>query len=251
MDRRPIHTAYCRYDGDLPASINGAVALQGFDALGMEIVPFYGFGDVETDVDCGPEALVHGYIGDVHAALQKLGLPLPPSLDYPEELREFLGRRFWEGPLGEVRDRNHAGIFVKPQEQKLFTGFVWQGTKANRLRLATYPDETPCFFSDVVNFVSEYRCFVLDGRLVGVRHYKGDWSKAPARSPVEAAVGAYKAAPRAYTLDFGVTIDGQTLLVEVNDGFAMGAYGLHPEVYARMIEARWEELTEPLLRVMA
>jgi len=242
----PIHTAYCRYDGPLPCSINGAAAIQGFNELGIKVVPFYGFGDIEESVDCGPEALVYGYIGDVHSALKKIGLPMPKPLDYPEELRAFLGRDFREGFLGEIRDTPvPKGVFVKPQEHKVFTGFVYYGNR-DRLRIATYPDETPVYYSDVVDFISEYRCFVLDGDLLDVRIYKGDWSVAPNRKVVEAAVRSYKSGPRAYAIDFGITSDGKTLLVEANDGFALGSYGLHYVTYARMIEARWEELTSGL-----
>lgn len=64
----------------------------------------------------------------------------------------------------------------------------------------------------------------------------------PDTGTVRAAVAAYAEAPVAYSLDFGVTADGRTLLVEANDAFALGAYGLEPVVYARMLEDRWLEL---------
>ena len=54
---------------------------------------------------------------------------------------------------------------------------------------------------------------------------------------------AYKSAPRAYVLDFGATSDGETRLVEANDAYALGHYGLASVLYARLIDARWEELT--------
>lgn len=248
MNRKPIHTAYCRYDGDFPSSVNADSAVIGFNDLGMKIIPFQGFGDIETDVDCGPEALVAGYIGDVRTALKKLGLPLPPELDYPEELREFYGREIWTGTLRDAKQwpLSKGPVFVKPTTQKLFTGLVWQGTKTNRLTLATYDEDTPVFMSNVVDFISEFRCYILDGKILDVKRYKGSYSVGPAKEVVEAAVAAYKG-PRAYAIDFGVTSDGKTLIVEVNDGFALGNYGLHHIGYARMIEARWEELTEPLL----
>lgn len=244
-----IKTAYVRYLGDAPESINAAVAQFGFNEMGMKIVPFQGFGDIETDVDCGPEALVCGFIEDVYKALDKLKLARPPSIDYPPELESFYGRKIWDGTLDEIQDRGlHAGIFVKPRGyQKLFTGFVWHGSPSCRLRLAPYPKDTPVFFSDIVEFVSEYRCFVLDGEIQGVKFYKGDWSKAPDRSVVEAAVKAYRPY-RAYAIDFGVLNAGGTVVVEVNDAFALGCYGLHHHPYARMIEARWEELTQSLAR---
>src|SRR6185436_17513354 len=122
---------------------------------------------------------------------------------------------------------------------------VWQGTRGCRLRLAPYSRDTPVFFSTPVNFVSEYRCYVLEGEIQGVKFYKGDWSKAPARDVLEAAVKAYRPY-RAYSIDFGVLDTGSTVVVEVNDAFALGCYGLHHHQYAKMIEARWEELTAPL-----
>jgi hypothetical protein len=153
-------------------------AVMGFNDLGMKIVPFYGFGDIEADVDCGPEALVSGYIGDVRTALKKLGLPLPPELDYPKELRDFYGREIWEGTLQEAKQwpLSDGPVFVKPTTQKLFTGLVWHGTKANRLTLATYDDDTPVFMSQVVNFISEFRCYILDGKVLDVKRYKGTYS---------------------------------------------------------------------------
>ena len=241
-----IHTAYVRYRGEEPESINVAAAALGFSELGIKTIPFQGFGDIETDVDCGPEALVCGFIGDVQAALKKIGRPLPPSIDYPAELADFYGRKIWEGTLDDIQDCGlHPGVFVKPRGyQKLFTGLLWRGDPPGRLHLAPYPKDTPVFFSEPVRFVSEYRCFVLEGEILDVRRYKGDWSKAPARDVVEAAVRAYRPY-RAYCIDFGVLDDGRTVVVEVNDSFAMGCYGLHPPAYARMIEYRWEELTAP------
>lgn len=245
-----IRTAYVRHRGDLPETANCAIAIQGFDELGIKVIPFYGFGDIETDVDCSPSALVFGYIGDVTKALAKMGAKPPPVVDYPKCLEGFLGRVIWQGTLADIRNRNHPGVFVKPTTQKLFTGFLWQGTHEHRLRIATYDDETPCWFSDPVEFVSEYRCYVLDGQILSVCRYRGDWSVAPSKVVVEGAVKAYALsgeAPRGYAMDFGVTDQGKTLLVEVNDGFALGNYGLVDIAYARLIEARWEELTQDII----
>lgn len=248
MNRKPIYTAYCRYQGDFPTSTNMDSAVIGFNDLGMKIVPFQGFGDIETDVDCGPEALVSGYIGDVKTAIQKMGLPQPDPLDYPPDLKDFYGREIWEGTLADARTwpLSKGPIFVKPKKQKLFTGLVWEGSRTNRLTVATIDDTEPCFLSGVVNFISEARCYILDGAIIDVKRYKGSYSVGPAKDVVEAAVAACKG-PRAYAIDFGVTEEGKTFIVEVNDGFALGNYGIPAISYARMIEARWEELTEPLV----
>jgi hypothetical protein len=49
-------------------------------------------------------------------------------------------------------------------------------------------------------------------------------------------------APIACALDFGVSADGRTLLIEANDAFALGAYGLDAVVYANMLEDRWLQI---------
>ena len=39
-----------------------------------------------------------------------------------------------------------------------------------------------------------------------------------------------------------VTKDGRTLLVEFNDAYSLGAYGLADIYYAKLISARWSQL---------
>lgn len=239
----PVRKFYIRYREGIPETETQATALYGFRTLGIETVPFEGFGDIDTISDLGPEVGIAGYIGDVQAGLQKLGAPLPVPLDYPEVLRHLLGREVWKGLLGEIEHAKE--IFVKPVEQKAFTGFLWQNTPACRRKIVTQHDDTPVWYSTPVNFVAEYRSFILNGEVLDCRLYKGDWSQAPDREVVEYALRACKGVmPVAYTLDWGVTALGQTLLVEANDGYAMGTYGLPPVPYAKMLAARWAEMTK-------
>jgi hypothetical protein len=237
-----IRKAYIRHREAYPDDANTFAALEGFRQLGVETAPFYGFGDIDGLGDLGPEVAICGYVGDAFAALDLIRLPRPEPIDYPSELERYLGRKVWASTL----DKAEAGVFVKPVRHKIFTGRVWSGSIADRLATAgatgCEPDE-PVWCSELVTFVSEYRCFVLEDQILDVRRYNGDWSRAPDRGTVTAAVMAYGSSPAAYALDFGVTEDGRTLLVEANDAFATGCYGLHPVLYARMISARWEQLT--------
>jgi hypothetical protein len=98
--------------------------------------------------------------------------------------------------------------------------------------------------SEVVNFLAEWRCFVRYDRILGVHLYQGDWRLAFNPQVIESAVSAYTSAPAGYAIDFGVTDTGETLLIEVNDGYALGAYGLPPIYYAQLLSARWSELTD-------
>lgn len=126
-----------------------------------------------------------------------------------------------------------------PRRQvKAFTGRVVRGLGDQRgLR---DPDHDPAVWcSEPVDFVREWRCFVRNGRIVHVRPYAGDWRGAYDPSVLERAIAAFTSAPAGCALDFGVTADGRTLLVEGNDGYALGAYGLFPIDYAKLLSARW------------
>lgn len=88
--------------------------------------------------------------------------------------------------------------------------------------------------------------FVRYGKILDVRPYKGDWKVHYNPSIIENAIKDYVNAPNAYGIDLGVTSDGDILLVEVNDGYVLGCYGLFPDLYAKLIITRWAELTDTL-----
>ena len=239
-----LRKVYIRFKEDHPDGLNNFAAFDGFNQLGVETASFEGFGDIDTLDDLGPEVGLVGYVGDFWSALKKIGLSIPEPIDYPEELRPWFGREIWQTTLGQMR-ASTAQVFIKSVSEKLFTGFVWRSDKGDQLRVATLGDETELWASERVNFISEYRCFIKDDEILGARLYKGDWGVAIDRRTVEAAVSAFKSSPRAYALDFGATDNGHTLLVEVNDAYALGHYGLPSVQYAKLLEARWEELTRP------
>ena len=103
--------------------------------------------------------------------------------------------------------------------------------------------ETELYCSEVVRFVSEWRCFLLYGQIIGINFYYGDREAEYDKSVIEAAVRAYPNMPAGFSMDFGVTDDGRTLLIEVNDGYSLGTYGLEATLYARLLSARWAEMT--------
>ena len=72
--------------------------------------------------------------------------------------------------------------------------------------------------------------------------HRGDRDAECDRSVIDAAVEVFSTKPAACALDFGVTKDGRTLLIEMNDGYSLGTYGLDPVLYARLLTARWAEL---------
>ena len=107
------------------------------------------------------------------------------------------------------------------------------------------PFDYPIWISEVVEFIAEWRCFVLDGQVLDVRPYTGDYHAQFDPSVIDDAISCWKDAPIAYGLDIGVTRDGRTLVVEVNDGYALGNYGLSPLKSINFHKARWKELVKP------
>lgn len=58
-------------------------------------------------------------------------------------------------------------------------------------------------------------------------------------------MAAWQDAPAAYSMDIGVTDNGDTLIVEVNDGYALGSYGLSAYKYATFLQTRCQQLVAP------
>lgn len=233
---------YIRHREAYPDSELTSIAQLGMLSHGVETRPYYWIDDIAT-MSLSPTVGIAGYIQDVHEGLRLLGRPIPENVDYPLELQPYLGRSFGVSTLGAVRSMTEP-IFVKPQEHKKFTGFVWRNDASSRMWAVTIPDETPVFVSEVVEFVAEFRAFILGHDILDVRPYKGDWSKGPHRGIVEQAAKVHReaGAPVAYCCDWGVTSDGRTLLVERNEGYSCGSYGLRPPLYATFLAARWYEM---------
>jgi hypothetical protein len=77
----------------------------------------------------------------------------------------------------------------------------------------------------------------------------GDPFILPERKRIEEMIEAFKpTAPIAYALDVGVLDTGETMVVECNDFWALGTYGLDPLLYTRLAAMRWREMTEPLMK---
>lgn len=194
-------------------------------------------------------ALMVGEIPSVEMALRQLGIEPPGEPGYPAALQPFLLRRAWPSTLREVREALEDGRgarFVKPRDRlKRFTGIVVD-TAADLARLHAVSASAPVWCADVVRFVSEHRVFVIDGSVIGMRCYDGDASISPDPRVVEQAVDAWTqtgAAAAGYGIDFGVLDDGRTALVELNDGYGLGSYGLGDELYLDLLIRRWEQIT--------
>ncbi len=222
----------------IPKSSNSYAADQGFQEMGFETKYFSALEELS---ECRQDDLIVGGVGAVRGKLEEFGINLP-HIDYPDDLKQYLGRRIWFTTIEQIlADQENRPVFIKPVREKRFTGMVLRNMNDSPKRSYCSPGE-PVMCSEVVEFVREWRVFVRYGKVIDVRPYFGDWKYHFDSNTIEQAVADFKSAPAGYAMDFGVTSDGRTLLVEVNDGYSIGCYGLQGIDYAKLLSARWCEL---------
>ena len=221
---------------------NCFASARGFERMGYTVKPF-NMNELES-ISLSKEKIVHGGIQTVRKCFDILGVKQPEIHHPHDHLLEYTKRSFTETTLGEVRNRyNEYPYFVKPlEDHKLFTGFVVENNFLGLMRLRHLSDDVKILMSEAVNFISEYRCFVLNKELVGCKNYCGDFTVLPDFKVVQDCITNYRAQPVAYSIDFAVTDEGETQLIEINDSFALGTYGLNNIIYCKMIMARWDEI---------
>jgi hypothetical protein len=218
---------------------NTYAAFFGFSVMGWEVVFYEG----EPPTGLHREDIVVGFITQVKQALINLNIEPPTEIDYPEELQVFLQRKVWKDSLHRIYTTPEAWpVFVKPVKGKQFDGKLIESLK-DLIGIGSQEDRQ-IWCSEPCKFISEYRCFIKYDKVIDVRRYKGDYKIFPNLYILERCLEEYKNPPNAYTIDIGVASTGETKLIEVNDGYAMGSYGLTPVEYAKMISARWSQLTD-------
>ena len=224
-------------------SLNRPTARIGFLTLGEEVRMFQE--ETFDDITLEENDIVVGGVGFVKRSLKRLGLRIPEIVSVPHAISSFAGRRIWHSTMGELRKQVESGeaIFAKPLPDRLkaFNGRLYLSFN-DLIPTAHVEDTEPIECSEPLEILSEHRCYVLRGDIIGLRHYAGDPLILPDADFIMKAVESYSDGPMGYAMDFGVTNDRQTVVIEVNDGYAIGAYGLHPVRYANLIQARWDEI---------
>jgi hypothetical protein len=192
-----------------------------------------------------------GSVPFVRAALRQLGFNLPQPQPYPSVLAHLFYRQITRlDSLASAVKRVADGqpLFVKPADRwKLFTGFVL--CHPGDVRLFGKSRSSPVWVSSLVDFQSEWRAYVADHQLLDLRFVEdgGDRRVEPDLQVVLDAIARLQtmaSTPSAYVIDFGVLASGETALVEMNDGFAFGAYdGLPASVLWEVAAMRFLEIT--------
>ena len=241
------YKVYIQAPNGFPVDDWALTAYLGWRNTGTDIIFFEGIEEV-------PASKWHIVVADIestNAYFKRLGIPPKMSLNIPKSIERYTGRYVYRDTMKNLRiaveaDCHQYPFFVKPDGlSKEFIGGVVKDKERFHLHFSKIPDESPVLISEVVNFISEYRAYVVEGQMVGLYWYLGDFRKFPDVTVIDSAIADYEDAPAGYSIDFGITDDGRTLLIECNDGWSLGNYGLEPSKYCRLLGRRWHELMKP------
>lgn len=243
-----LSLAYIQAENGIPSADPFYRAWEGFRKRGLRCELFEPKQLERRELPLARDTLVAGGVSVVEAALISLGVAVPQADNLPTALAEYRGRRVWTSTWGELRAR--CGKDGPPEP--LWVKSLRRNKGAPSLAIyeaddieaaSALPDSHEVLVSEYVTFVSEWRCFVRQGRVVELCRYQGDVFRYPDARVIEAAVAALgRNAAAGYGIDFGVLTDGRTVLVEVNEGYSLAPYGMESMEYAELLEARWFQL---------
>jgi hypothetical protein len=222
-------------------------AKMGAEFLGINVKVFEDSSEVPED----PTNILVGSVEQCSKWLDMNGYGTPDAIDisiFGQYLRREVAYMdmddFTKCALEMQREGAYEPMFIKPATKiKAFTGFVvddpkmislWSNNFTGRIQIQPVID----------NIFSEYRCYISNNKIVGMKHYLGDPLLFPNAEFIrECKKKGDELNLHSYTLDFGVTEDNETLLIESNDGWAIGNYGLDPETYYLFVRNRWLQMT--------
>jgi hypothetical protein len=240
------YKAYIHKTGRFPSDEWGMSAYYGFQQKKTKVVLF-------SDLDKVPLSRYNIIVAGTEYTIKRikdLGIEPPQALHIPEELNQYLylGRcishmtfKMFKG-LAE-RDSINFPIFIKPEGYaKEFVAGPVSNRENALLFYDNVPDDCLIMLSEIVDIVSEYRCYVLNGELIGIKHYLGDIRIFPDVRDIDNMIATYRSQPKAFALDVGITNRGNTILIECNDAWSLGNYGLNDKQYAHMLAVRWHEM---------
>lgn len=199
-------------------------------------------------IELNKNCLVCGPILFVKHALRRLGKELPEHIPYPSILSEWLSRKVkLENKLKDVLYEIEQGksLFIKPAKGwKKFTGFVCEDPRDHRLSRVS--KNIPVWISTPIAIRSEWRVYVSKRNILGIRvcPYSDENIKPDTETIQKCLQKLYESGQDydGFVIDFGVTNENKTVLIEMNDGFSFGNYGISGKDYFEIISNRWKQL---------
>lgn len=148
--------------------------------------------------------------------------------------------------LGEFFNKKvDKHYFIKPVEIKLFTGFVYDG--CNYPSIQSLPNDTKIYVYEVLpKILSEWRIYVYRNRLTDSCFYSGNFRITPNYDWIDELIKVNKELidpfPDTYVIDVGILENGEMTVIEYNDMWAIGNYGVPNDIYYSMLKERYFDI---------
>ena len=208
------------------------------------------------EVPANKNVAVIGNIKETSEFFKRLKIEVPKALNAFELLKDsgLIKRNYYQTTLKEFYNNGKGPKFIKPlNNHKAFASGVIKNIKSLPILLSDYKDDwnIEILVSDVIDVQSEYRIFVNNlkydslHKIIGMKHYLGDEFLIPNKDYVLKVIdylSTIKDLPCCYTLDVGILADGSTQVIELNDAWSIGSYGLNGEEYLEFILHRWIDI---------
>lgn len=236
---------YYEVKNNLPINSDIQKAIDGFEFLGFDLFQFSKHELLMAQDKWFPYFSRNIFVASIDTTQLIFNIlkKYPQDIDYPNFLFEqnLLSRKIDVSTV-DLFKRDYAGekCFVKPVKTKSFDGLPIH-SKEHLKFLDSVPDQC-VYVSEHIDIISEWRCYVQNSKLIHTSNYSGDFKIAPDYRYVEKLIELYTDSPCCYTIDVCITKDGITDVVEFNDFWAIGSYGLNAEVYANMLKQRYLEI---------
>lgn len=180
----------------------------------------------------------HLFVGSVefmNEVFSRIKLHVPAMVPY----QEFTIQKLSNVKLQIIDGRK---LFVKPTKIKLFGGMVYDRMSVTSLN--PYPEDTDVFVMEPFKhkIISEWRCYVSGKAIFDSRNYAGNFKISPDYNFVEKIIKTLDNYPSAYTIDVGILENGENIVIEFNDMWAIGNYGMDNSDYYKLLRNRYFEI---------
>ena len=188
--------------------------------------------------------IFYGNVNFINNVMERAGIKRRPSGFVPEVLRDF-APPFMVVSCDKARKMHGKFLKPAPTAQKAFQGFINDPNNQSEAMLNLAGYEGDVIVQAPMRYCSEWRIFILRGKIAACQHYRGDFRVSPSWSAIDEMMErADLVEPKVPSWSMDVGIDyrhqGNTWCIEVHDPFSLGAYGVQPEILGAMLESAWE-----------
>lgn len=221
-------------------------ALEGAYHTGDEVILF----DDIMEVPASNRIMVVASVEDTAFWFERMGIKEPKAISIIDHFKQYVNRELDMMPLHLFIRHVETPVFVKPYYKvKGFDSGVIQKWSSKEMLLGNLDPTMMVMTSSLIDIKSEYRIYIIkDKGILGMQHYHGDSMIYPDNEYIADIVSysmTIPSMPSAYTIDIAVHQIGDnrmTEIIECQDAWSIGSYGLPGPTYLQFLKKRWLQL---------